>query len=468
VFEQDDLADLAELDAGTGGDLARSLASCEFRAKPCEIYSTAFDGRASRLLCIGAGPRDKLTVERVRRLATTAGWAARQRGGGRVTFVLRPAGRDVAADARAAAEGLVLSALGADRRKTGPRDTVPLTDAIIAGSDTKLLEPAVNLGAVVGHSTNLARWLSDEPGNAMTPRLLAEEARATLENRGVAVEILDEASMARMQMGLLLGVGQGSAEPPRMIVMRYTPPSGPTERVLGLVGKGVTFDSGGISIKPAESMDRMKHDMSGGAAVIGAMHAIAELKPAQSVIGVVPAVENMPGGRAFKPGDILTGASGKTVEIINTDAEGRLILGDALWFARTHGATHIVDVATLTGACVVALGKVCSGLFGSPDAWVEAVFQAGIRTGERFWRLPSDDDYVELLKSEYADMTNSGGRAGGAIAGAMFLREFAGAGAWAHLDVAGTAWADESKPWQPRGATGVTVRTLVELAMTTN
>jgi leucyl aminopeptidase len=250
-----------------------------------------------------------------------------------------------------------------------------------------------------------------------------------------------------------------------LIAMRYTPASGPTSRTLALVGKGVTFDTGGISIKPADGMEKMKHDMSGGAAVIGAMRAIADLQPPVSVLGIVPAVENMPGGRAIKPGDILTSAAGKTVEVINTDAEGRLILGDALWYATTQGATHLVDVATLTGACVIALGKVNSGIFGSPDEWVAQVRDAAARVGERVWQLPADDDYAELLKSDSADIANSGGRAAGAISAAMFLREFIADRPWAHLDVAGTAWADDPKPWQPKGATGVTVRTLVELAM---
>jgi leucyl aminopeptidase len=465
VFEQDDLADIAEVDAGTGNDVSRALSNREFRAKPFEIYPTRFDGATKRVLCVGAGPRDKLSVERMRKVATAAGWAARQRGGNRVAMVLRGADRDVPADARAVAEGLVLAALGADRHKTSGREAAPLQEVAVVGKASPGFEEAVRYGALAGRSTNIARWLSDEPGNRMTPRVLADAARTVLEGTDVAVDVLDEQQMADLNMGMLLGVGKGSAEPPRLIVMRYSPASGSSGKVLGLVGKGVTFDTGGVSLKTAEGMEKMKHDMSGGAAVIGAMKAIAELKPAISVIGVVPTVENMPSDRALKPGDIVVSAAGKTVEVINTDAEGRLILGDALWYARREGATHLVDVATLTGACVIALGKVCSGLFGGPDSWIGLVQETGARLGERYWRLPADDDYKELLKSEYADMTNSGGRAGGAIAGAMFLREFAGGVPWAHLDVAGTAWTDDPKPWQPKGATGVTVRTLIELAV---
>ena len=236
--------------------------------------------------------------------------------------------------------------------------------------------------------------------------------------------------------------------------------------MLGLVGKGITFDTGGISIKPADGMERMKDDMAGGAAVIGAMRAISLLQAPIKVIGIVPASENMPGGRATKPGDVLTGAGGKTVEVLNTDAEGRLILGDGLWYAQRLGATHLVDVATLTGACVVALGKVASGLFGQPDAWVESVRRASARAGDRAWPLPLYDEYTEQLRSEIADLVNTGGRPAGACTAAIFLKEFAGGLPWAHLDIAGTAWADDAKPWQPKGPTGVAVRTLAELAFT--
>jgi leucyl aminopeptidase len=236
--------------------------------------------------------------------------------------------------------------------------------------------------------------------------------------------------------------------------------------VLGLVGKGITFDTGGISIKPAEGMERMKSDMTGGAAVVCAMRAIATLGAPIKVIGVVPATENMPGGRAIKPGDVLHSASGKTVEVINTDAEGRLVLGDALWYIRSLGATHLVDAATLTGACVVALGKITSGLFGSPPEWVEHVRQVAIRAGDRCWPMPLFDEYAEQLRSEIADLMNSGGRPAGAITAALFLKEFTGGLPWAHLDIAGTAWSEEARPYQPKGPAGVAVRTFAELAFT--
>jgi leucyl aminopeptidase len=249
-------------------------------------------------------------------------------------------------------------------------------------------------------------------------------------------------------------------------VFHHDPPGGhrPGSPVLGLVGKGITFDTGGISIKPADGMERMKDDMAGGAAVACAMRAIALLQAPIRVVGVVPTTENMPGGRAIKPGDILTSAAGKTVEVINTDAEGRLILGDGLWYAQQLGATHLVDVATLTGACVVALGKTTSGLFGTPAAWVEQVRRVALRAGDRVWPMPTFDDYREQLKSDIADIANVGGRPAGSITAAIFLKEFTGALPWVHLDIAGTAWAEEARPYLPKGPSGVAVRTLAELA----
>jgi leucyl aminopeptidase len=323
---------------------------------------------------------------------------------------------------------------------------------------------AVARGRILGEATNLARDLANEPGNTLTPREFAKRAAAIASEAGVRVEILDEDKITELGMGLLLGVARGSSEPPRVIVFRYDPPGAPEKPVLGLVGKGITFDTGGISIKPAEGMERMKDDMSGGAAVACAMRAIAQLQAPMRVIGVVPATENMPGGRAIKPGDILKSAAGKTVEVINTDAEGRLILGDGLWYARQLGATHLVDVATLTGAVVVALGKTTSGLFGAPDEWVERVRKVAERAGDRAWPLPLYDDYREQLKSEIADMMNTGGRPAGSITAAMFLKEFTDNLPWVHLDIAGTAWVDDAKPFLPKGPSGVAVRTLAELA----
>jgi len=334
------------------------------------------------------------------------------------------------------------------------------------GASQAALDAAVQRGIVLGESSNLARELANEPSNLLTPRVFADRAATIAMDAGVDVEILDELAIERLGMGLVLGVDRGSAEPPRVIVLRHEPAGAPRSPVLGLIGKGITFDTGGISIKPAEGMERMKDDMAGGAAVVCAMRAISLLNAPIRVVGVVPTTENMPGGRALKPGDVLTGAAGKTVEVTNTDAEGRLILGDGLWYARQLGATHLVDVATLTGACVVALGKIASGLFGRPDGWRDIVRDVALRAGDRCWPMPLYDEYFDQMRSEIADMINSGGRAGGACTAAAFLKEFTGGLPWAHLDIAGTAWADEAKPHQPKGPIGIAVRTLAQLPFT--
>ena len=281
---------------------------------------------------------------------------------------------------------------------------------------------------------------------------------------GLTCEVYSTEKLTELKMGAFAAVAQGSAEPPALIVMTYTPEAGvaPGAPVLGLIGKGITFDTGGISIKPADRMELMKYDMAGSAAMIGAMHAIARLKPAVKVISIVCSAENMPDGKAFRPGDVVTAMSGKTIEIINTDAEGRLVLADGLHYAKTLGCTHLIDAATLTGACVVALGHLNVGLFSNDEsAWQS--FMAGTATsGEKFWRLPCTDDYRDQIKSAIGDIMNTGGRAGGAIAAAMFLKEFAGETPWIHLDIAGCAWNEDPQPWLPKGPTGIAVRSIVE------
>jgi leucyl aminopeptidase len=471
VFEGESLLPAVPgLSEATAAAVDRALASREVQGKPFELFLTPVvkGWKSTRVALIGAGPQADFSLERLRRVATAAGLAARQRRISRLAFVSRGA-VEPAAGVQATAEGLMLAAFNSDRYKSshdhiGPApDQMQIVVAPSAGADAAL-ERAVERGYVLGESSNLARDLCNEPSNILTPSVFADRAAAIARAAGLAVDVFDEEEIARLQMGLLLGVARGSAEPPRLIVMKHEPANAPTAPVLGLVGKGITFDTGGISIKPAEGMDRMKDDMSGGAAVICAMRAIALLGAPIRVIGVVPAAENMPGGRAIKPGDVLTGASGKTVEVLNTDAEGRLILGDALWYAQRLGATHLIDVATLTGACVVALGKAASGLWGQPAGWVETVREVAARAGDRAWPMPLYEEYGEQLKSEIADMVNTGGRPAGACTAAMFLKEFAGNLPWAHLDIAGTAWADEPKAWQPKGPTGVAVRTLAELA----
>jgi len=470
VFEKDDFASVGGVDAATGGEVSRAFQSGEFTGKLYELFFSPAgrDGwRPRRVVLVGAGPRAEYSTERLRRIATTAGLAARQRRVSRLSVLHRQdSGLEAAHAAQAMAEGILLANFDGAMYKTDdqPRTWLETAELVFAPGSPDL-ERAAERGRVLGECSNLARELSNEPGNALTPRVFADRAAGLAREAGLTVEILDERRIAELGMGLLLGVAKGSHEPPRVIVIRHEPKGAPASPVLGLVGKGITFDTGGISIKPAENMDRMKDDMAGGAAVLGATIAAARLGARVRIISVIPSTENMPGGHAIKPGDILRSASGKTVEVLNTDAEGRLILGDGLWYARQLGATHLVDVATLTGACVVALGKSTTGLFGRPVSWVEAVRRAADRAGDRSWPMPIFDDYKEQLKSEIADFTNTGGRPAGAITAALFIKEFVGDQPWAHLDIAGTAWADEAKPYQQKGATGVAVRTLAELAL---
>ena len=468
VFENDDLSDLPGLDRAAGGQIAAARARGAFSGKTFETLAARLEGaRAQVVLAVGAGPRQTCTADRLRRIATAAGLSARQRRLQRMAVVLRGGTPVTRADAAAAlTEGAILANFEGASYRTGGDPTVFLTQVDLAlGDASASVMAAIDRGGVLGECTNMARALANEPGNTLTPRVFAERASEIAGAAGLSVEILDERRIADLGMGLLLGVARGSQEPPRMVVIRHDPPKAAHAAVLGLIGKGVTFDTGGISIKPADNMDKMKDDMSGGAAVLAAMVAIARLRAPVRCIGVIPLTENMPGGRAIKPGDILTSAEGKTVEVMNTDAEGRLILGDGLWHARQLGATHLVDVATLTGSVVVALGKSTSGLFGTPDAWVDHVRRATERAGDRSWPMPIFDDYKEQLKSEIADFTNTGGRPAGSITAALFIKEFAGDLPWAHLDIAGTAWAEEAKPYQPKGATGVAVRTLAHLAL---
>jgi len=470
------------LDQATGGQIGRAIASMEFAAHPFDQFITPIVDRnwkAARVALVGAGVIAAFGPDLARKLATLGALAARQRRVESLAFAIRPGLPDAAGDidlagfAQAVAEGLTLGEFNAGSYKTAadpvpgpaPRYTIALPDVPDTSPESPArIESSIVRGRVLGECSNLARELSNEPGNRLTPREFADRGAAIASQGGAAVEILDERQIEALNMGLLLGVARGSSEPPRVMVFRYEPPGLSSGPVLGLVGKGITFDTGGISIKPADGMERMKDDMAGGAAVACAMRAIATLGAPIRVVGIVPAAENMPGSRAIKPGDILRSAEGKTVEVINTDAEGRLVLGDGLWYARKLGATHLIDVATLTGAIVVALGKTTSGLFGTPDAWVQHVWRIADRAGDRSWPMPVFDEYKEQLKSDIADFTNTGGRPAGAITAAMFLKEFTGGLPWAHMDIAGTAWLEEARPYMPKGPSGVAVRTLAGLA----
>jgi leucyl aminopeptidase len=305
----------------------------------------------------------------------------------------------------------------------------------------------------------------NEPANKLIPSVLAEAAKQMASECELACEVLDQNEMAKLGMGALLGVAQGSTNPPFLVVIKYHPAAAAGTDHLALVGKGVTFDTGGISIKPSEGMEKMKYDMAGAAAVIGAMRAIARLKPSIPVTAYVPTVENMVNGNAQRPGDIVKALSGKTIEVLNTDAEGRLILADAITYANRNGATHIVDAATLTGAIGIALGHYNVGAFTNDQGFLDRVLAASRLAGEKTWQLPMDEEYKDYLKSAYADLPNIGGRYGGSITAAWFLREFADPTPWVHLDIASTAWLDDGKAWLSKGPTGVAVRSFVQLAL---
>lgn len=471
AFEGEGAAAGAAYDAGAGGRVSAAFDSREFTAKAGTVFVTpcASPWRASRLLMVGAGTRAGFDTAELRRAATTAALTARERRWRRIAFLL-PSILPPGDEAQPAAEGLTLAAhytgiykSDVDARPALLEPMIVMPDAASADG-RESAERAAGRGYILAACSNLARALANEPANVITPRTFSEIAAHLAAESGLKADVLDEERLAGLSMGLLLGVARGSAERPRLVVLRYEPVRPVTRAVLALVGKGVTFDTGGISIKPSEKMHLMKCDMSGGAAVLGAMKAIAALKPGAAVIGVIPLVENMPGGRAMRPGDVVRSAEGKTVEVLDTDAEGRLILADALWYARQLGATHLVDVATLTGAIGIALGRTTTGLFGAPDAWVSLVGRIANRAGDRAWPLPLFDDYREQLRSDIADLANIGGRPAGSITAAIFLKEFTGGLPWAHLDIAWTAWAEEAQPWQPKGPTGVAVRTLAELA----
>jgi len=421
---------------------------------------------AARVLLAGAGKPDKFDAAECRKLVAAA---VRHLKGKSVKSAAAALEGAYAGDdfASAAVEGALLGNYEPDRYQTG-NDKKSLESFTVAGTSTTLGSAAAR-GRILAEAQNFTRDMANEPANLLTPVKMGETARQMAAEFGLECEILDRDRMAQLRMGSLLGVAQGSAEPPVLIVIRYRPLPGTTpagaQSHLGLVGKGVTFDTGGISIKPADGMEKMKYDMSGGAAMIGAMRAIAQLKPAIPVSAFIPCVENMPGSRAQRPGDIVTAMSGKTIEVINTDAEGRLILADALPYARQQGCTHLVDAATLTGAIVVALGHLNVGLFSNNDAMRDRVLRAAQAEGERMWPMPLEDDYKDYLKSAFADLANVGGRWGGAITAAYFLKEFAEDTPWVHLDIAGTAWLDDAKPFMAKGPTGLPVRTLVRLAM---
>ncbi len=419
--------------------------------------------KAKRLLLLGGGKAKSFSTADVRKLAGAAVRTLKAKSIRSFAFVLPdsvPAPDAVRAVVEGAFVGNFEPGYYKSDRKEKDQKIEDLT--ILVPGDTKPLENALKTGRIVAESQNFTRDLVNEPSNLMTPTILAERAKKMASEVGLKCEVFAGDKIRQMKMGAFWGVAQGSDEPPALIVLRYDPKDAAKDVHLGLVGKGVTFDTGGISIKPADGMEKMKYDMAGAATMIGAMRAIALLKPRVKVTAVICATENMPSGKAQKPGDVQIAMSGKSIEIINTDAEGRLILADGLAYARQLGCTHLVDAATLTGAIVVALGYVNAGIFASTDEMYDRFAKALNHAGEKMWRMPIDDEYKELLKSNIADMTNAGSRWGGAIFAAMFLKEFAEETPWIHLDIAGTAWMEEQKPWIAKGPSGIALRSLVE------
>jgi len=473
LFEETDPVQgrIAELDQATGGLLRKLAKSGELTGKTLEftLVHAPAGLKAARLLLVGAGKREQWNGATLRKIAGAALRYLKSRSVKNFAFLVRE-GDATEDNAQAMAEGALVAAFETDKYKTDKKNDKSVDVVSLAGytdAERAAGEKGLSKGRVIAESQNFTRELVNEPSNKLTPKILAEKAEAMARGAGLSVEILDEKKIADLKMGALLSVAQGSVEPPRMIVITYNPPNAkPGSPVIGLVGKAVTFDTGGISIKPADGMEKMKYDMAGGATMIGVMRALASLKPNVKVICVVPSTENMPGGRAQKPGDIQTAMSGKTIEVLNTDAEGRLILADGVHYAKQLGATHLIDAATLTGAIVVALAGINVGVFGSDQAFTDKLLASSKAAGEKMWQMPIDDDYREFIKGSFADIQNiSSGKGGGAITGAMFIKEFTGDSPWIHLDIAGTAWNDDAKPWLAKGPTGVALRTLVHLVM---
>ncbi len=479
-FEPEKPAETMAVEPGTTSDpeiakqsgwLAELRASGEFTGKLYEhvILHRPEGVGAKRLVVIGGGKAEKFSSVQARRIAGVLVRTLQPKGLKSVALLL-PAGsgQEIAA---AAAEGAVLGGWEPDKYKSDPKKNSKALDTftvVAAGSADTVSESAITRAQIIAEAQNFTRDLVNEPANKLTPAALVEAAREMASANSLDCEVLDQAAMERLGMGALLGVARGSSNPPFLIVLKYRPARTFGSDHLALVGKGVTFDTGGISIKPADGMEKMKYDMAGAGATIGAMKAIAQLKPAVQVTGYIPTVENMINGEAQRPGDIVTTLAGKTVEVLNTDAEGRLILVDAITYAKQNGATHIVDAATLTGAIGIALGHYNMGAFTNNQEFLDKFLAVTKTAGEKAWQLPMDEEYKDYLKSAFADLPNIGGRYGGSITAAWFLREFADPTPWVHLDIASTAWLDDGRAWLSKGPSGVAVRSFVQLALDWN
>jgi leucyl aminopeptidase len=444
---------------------AEGIASGEITGKMFEttLLHHPAKMKAKRLLLLGGGKAKSFSGFELRRLAGAAVRTLKSRGVRSFAFVAPEAGLKAEEAVKAIVEGAFVGNFDSDTYKSDRKDQKIDALTVVAHGDQARLQAVLDEARIIGESQNFTRDLVNEPSNRMTPTILAQQAKKMAQEVGLKCEIFGADKIKELKMGAFWGVAQGSDEPPTLIVLQYEPAGAPEKPKLGLVGKGITFDTGGISIKPSDGMEKMKYDMAGGAAMLGAMRAIALLRPKVKVTCIVLATENMPSGKAQKPGDIQSAMSGKSIEIINTDAEGRLVLADGLCYARQLGCTHLVDAATLTGAVVVALGYANAGVFASDDQLYERFRGAIDKAGEKFWRLPLGEEYLEAMRSNIADLVNSGGRWGGASCAAAFLQEFAEDTPWLHLDIAGTAWMDDKKPWIDKGPSGIAVRSLVEL-----
>ena len=467
--EKPDEGFLKNVDAATGGIVRSVIEGEELKGKEGEtVYLHLLNNdqiKAQRLLLVGVGEQGDYTRTQVSQMAGTAVRLLRGKSVKSLAIVPRLEGSadDVAS---AVVEGAVMATFDPDKYRTADKENRTIDRLVVAseGADEAGLTRGIERGRIVGEAVNLARDMANEPGAYLTPTMMAERAREVANELNLSIDVLDEERMQQEGMGSLLSVARGSDEPAKLIILKYTPESPiKSDGLLAFVGKGVTFESGGISLKPGENMELMKYDMTGGATVIAAMQAIAQLKPPIPVLGVVPATENLPSGKATKPGDVVRAMTGKTIEIINTDAEGRLILADAIAYAKKLGATRIIDMATLTGAVSIALGDVNAAVLGTDQELIDEIIAAGSEAGEKFWQLPLDKEYSKQIKSDIADIKNVGGRKAGTITAAAFLKEFADGVSWAHLDIAGTAWGDEAKPYRAKGPTGIAVRTLIRI-----
>ena len=462
------------VDAALDGAISQLIKDGEIKGGEGETTLLHTMGKIApaRVVVLGLGDQSKFDAQVVRRVSGEVVRYLRRRGIAKAVTIAHGAGiggLSPEESGRAIAEGAVLGLYRFGRYQSANGDEAKeFTELTIAERDAasvKAIKSGVASGETMAEAVLLARNLVNEPANVMTPTSMAEAAGRVAGEQGLEFHVLDNPEMREMGMGAFMGVAQGSEEPAKLIVLHHAgDPDNPSNN-LGLIGKGITFDTGGISLKPAGGMESMKGDMAGGASVIAAMQIIGTLKPKINVTGIIAATENMPGGRAQRPGDVVTAMNGKTIEVINTDAEGRLVLADALCYARQRGITRLVDIATLTGAMVTTLGKACTGVMGNDASLINGVIDAGEQTGEKFWELPMFDEYKELIRSDVADMKNSGGRQAGSISAAFLLREFVDGAAWAHLDIAGTSTSEKASGHLVKGATGVPVRTLAQLAL---